>query len=185
MPAQSGPSRLANDRDRDFSDYYRARGASMRATAYLLCADWYLAEDLVQTAFTKLYLIWRRVSQYEALDAYLRQTVFRTFIDYKRRPWRRERATDVTSAVFERAETWDNPVDERLLLVRALDKLPPRQRAVLVLRFWEDLSVCETAEVLGCTSGTVKSQSAKGLRTLRGLLDESSPSRDLALESLR
>lgn len=155
------------DRDAAFAEYFAARSDAMRSTAYLLCGDWHRAEDLVQTAFTKLYLVWNRVARHEALDAYTRQILVRAFLDERRRGWwRRERVS---------AENTDRPVpsdspENRLVMLQALAAVPPRQRAVLVLRYWEDLSVEESAALLGCSPGTVKSQAARGLETLRGLL---------------
>ncbi|WBB70777.1 SigE family RNA polymerase sigma factor [Micromonospora sp. WMMD812] len=155
------------DRDAAFAEYFAARSGAMRGTAYLLCGDWHRAEDLVQTAFTKLYLVWNRVSRHEVLDAYVRQILIRTFLDERRRGWwRRER---VGGEDTERPTPPDSP-ENRLVLLQALAAVPPRQRAVLVLRYWEDLSVEETAALLGCSPGTVKSQAARGLDTLRGLL---------------
>ena len=155
-PAVSG---LAGD--------FAARSDAMRGTAYLLCGDWHRAEDLVQTAFTKLYLAWGRVSRHEVLDAYVRQMLVRTFLDERRRGWwRRERTTSVP---VDGALPPDTP-ENRLVLLEALANVPPRQRAVLVLRYWEDLSVETTAEILGCSTGTVKSQSARGLAAMRHLL---------------
>ncbi len=156
-----------SDRDTAFAEYFAARSDAMRGTAYLLCGDWHRAEDLVQTAFTKLYLAWNRISRHEVLDAYVRQTLIRTFLDERRRGWwRRERSTDTLT---ERSQPPDAP-ESRLVVLEALAAVPPRQRAVLVLRYWEDLSIEATAELLGCSTGTVKSQAAKGLQTLRGLL---------------
>ncbi|WP_420119526.1 SigE family RNA polymerase sigma factor [Micromonospora sp.] len=155
------------DRDTAFAAYFAARSEAMRGTAYLLCGDWHRAEDLVQTAFTKLYLVWNRVSRHEVLDAYVRQILVRTFLDERRRGWwRRER---VGGEQTDRPAPPDSP-ENRLVLLQALAAVPPRQRAVLVLRYWEDQSVDEAAAVLGCSTGTVKSQSARGLETLRGLL---------------
>jgi RNA polymerase sigma-70 factor (sigma-E family) len=155
------------DRDTAFAEYFAARSDAMRGTAYLLCGDWHRAEDLVQTAFTKLYLVWNRVSRHEAPDAYLRQILIRTFLDERRRGWwRRERVGDVA---VEQPAVATAP-ENRLVMLQALGAVPPRQRAVLILRYWEDLSVEETASLLGCSTGTVKSQAAKGLETLRNLL---------------
>jgi RNA polymerase sigma-70 factor (sigma-E family) len=158
--------------DRAFTEYYAARGASMRSVAYLLCGDWHLAEDLVQIAFTKLYLAWQRVSRHDVLDGYVRQILVRSFLDNTRRPWRRERPTDMGSDVYEIAAP-ASAAEDRLILLRALAKVPPRQRAVLVLRYWEDMSVEQTAAVLGCSPGTVKSSSARGLDLLREQLNGS------------
>ncbi len=155
------------DRDIAFAAYFAARSGSMRATAYLLCGDWHRAEDLVQTAFSKLYLVWNRVSRHEALDAYVRQILVRTFLDERRRGWwRRERVTETQT---DRSVAPDSP-ESRLDLLSALAQVPPRQRAVLILRYWEDLSVDETAAALDCSAGTVKSQAARGLHALREVL---------------
>jgi RNA polymerase sigma-70 factor (sigma-E family) len=156
-------------RDEEFAAYYAARGAAMRGTAYLLCGDWHLAEDLTQTAFAKLYLAWSRISRREAIDAYVRRVIVRAFLDERRRPWRRERVTAPDGGAFEQSRN-DPEVVERLAIQAALAAVPPRQRATLVLRYWADLSVEETAQVLGCSAGTVKSQTARGLATLRGVL---------------
>jgi RNA polymerase sigma-70 factor (sigma-E family) len=156
----------------------------MRKTAYLLCGDWHLAEDLVQNAFLKLYMAWNRIGAHEVLDAYLRRTIFRTFLDHGRRSWRRERSTDAGAGVFERPAVGVD-VEERLVLLRGLAQVPARQRAVLVLRFWEDLSVDETADVLGCAVGTVKSQSARGLHTLRSALRDAGHDNNHDLEDVR
>ncbi|TDC39295.1 SigE family RNA polymerase sigma factor [Micromonospora sp. 15K316] len=155
------------DRDAAFAEYFAARSDAMRATAYLLCGDWHRAEDLVQTAFTKLYLVWNRVSRHEVLDSYVRQILVRTFLDERRRGWwRRER---VGRTDTDRPTPPHSP-ENRLVMLQALAAVPPRQRAVLILRYWEDLSVEESAALLGCSPGTVKSQAARGLDTLRALL---------------
>jgi RNA polymerase sigma-70 factor (sigma-E family) len=161
------------ERDQGFAEYYASRGAVMRNTAYLLCGDWHLAEDLTQTAFTKLYLAWRRVDRHEALDQYLRRTLVRVYLDEKRRPWRREYATE-PGAVFDEP-VLDPGAEDRLVLLSALAAVPPRQRAALVLRFWADLPVEQVADILGCSTGTVKSQTARGLQALRGVLDHAQP----------
>jgi RNA polymerase sigma-70 factor (sigma-E family) len=157
-----------DDRDGAFANYFAARAGAMRTTAYLLCGDWHRADDLVQAAFTKLYLAWNRVSRHEVLDAYVRRMVVTAFVDERRRAfWRRERLTEPPDT----GAAPQAPVEDRVVLIRALADVPPRQRAVLVLRFWEDLSVEETAALLRCSPGTVKSQAARGLATLRTLLD--------------
>ncbi|WP_433281860.1 SigE family RNA polymerase sigma factor [Micromonospora sp. CA-244673] len=155
------------DRDAAFAEYFAARSDAMRGTAYLLCGDWHRAEDLVQSAFTKLYLVWNRVSRHEVLDAYVRQILVRTFLDERRRGWwRRER---VGGEGVERPTPPESP-ENRMVLLQALAAVAPRQRAVLVLRYWEDLSVEDTAAMLGCSAGTVKSQAARGLENLRELV---------------
>jgi RNA polymerase sigma-70 factor (sigma-E family) len=155
----------AGDHDAEFSRYFDRRVADMRLTAYLLCGDWHQAEDITQAAFLKLYRIWPRLRHRDHIDAYVRQVVVRTFFAEKRRPWRRRE--QLTDAVPETMVVTRWAIEESQLLLRALAKLPPRQRAVLVLRYWNDLSVEETAAVLRCSAGTVKSHSARGRATLR------------------
>lgn len=164
------------DRDTAFADYFAARSDAMRRTAYLLCGDWHRAEDLVQVAFTKLYLAWRRITRHDALDAYARQTLVRTFLSERRLGWFRKE--NVTGDPADTPISGGGPED-RLVLREALKQVPPGQRAVLVLRYWEDMSVEETAKALNCSTGTVKSQAARGLQTLRGLLtDQMTPTFD-------
>jgi RNA polymerase sigma-70 factor (sigma-E family) len=155
-----------------FREYVQARMVRLRRIAYLICGDWHLAEDAVSVALAKLYLKWRRASEADNLDAYVRRVLVRSIVDERRRPWRRESPVGfpMTGAVAPA----DEPED-RLAVRAALAGLPARRRAVLVLRFYEGLSVEETAAAMGTTSGTVKSQTARALTTLRELLP-----RDLA-----
>ncbi|GAA3020945.1 SigE family RNA polymerase sigma factor [Actinokineospora globicatena] len=157
-----------SDRDRDFAEYFGARSTSMRGTAYLLCGDWHRAEDLVQTAFVKLYRVWDRVAERGKLDGYTRQILVRTFLDETRRGFFKRET--VTEDPGDHASPSGGSVEDRVVLLRALARVPARQRAALVLRYWEDLSLEETARVMGCSEGTVKSQAARGLVNLRGLL---------------
>jgi RNA polymerase sigma-70 factor (sigma-E family) len=157
-----------NDRERGFTAYFASRSGALRGTAYLLCGDWHRAEDLVQNTFVKLYRSWHRIAAHEAMDAYARQVLVRTYLDENRRGFFfRER---VVAEHLESAVPSGAGPEDRLVLLNALASVPPRQRAVLVLRFWEDMSVEETARALGCTAGTVKSQTSRGLDTLRGLV---------------
>jgi RNA polymerase sigma-70 factor (sigma-E family) len=160
----------------DFDAYFRARRDAVRRTAYLLCGDWHRADDHAQAAFVALHRHWRRIRDHGALDAWMRKTLVRSVVDESRRPWRRERAVDapVEVAVGDRSDG----VATRHVLVDGLRSVPPRQRAVLVLRFLEGLDVAATAELLGCTPGTVKSQTAHGLAALRAVLGD-------ALDDLR
>jgi RNA polymerase sigma-70 factor (sigma-E family) len=160
------------DRDREFGEYFDARVAVLRRTAYLLCGDWHRAEDLTQLAFTKLYVAWPRLQHSGAVDAYARQILVRAAIDDSRR-WFRRRET-VAEVVPELAAA-DRSVEDEVDVRRALAALPPGQRAAVVLRYWEDLPVSETAHLLGCSEGTVKSQAAKGLAALRRLLAAGRP----------
>ena len=149
-----------------FREFVRVRFESLRMLAYVTCGDWQAAEDAVAGALARLYLRWHKVSSPEA---YARTMVVRAAIGEKRRPWRREHAVGDAMPDVP-APDLSGVVDERLRLRAALRQVPPRQRAVLVLRFLEGLSVEETAEALGCRTGTVKSQSARGLNTLRAVL---------------
>jgi RNA polymerase sigma-70 factor (sigma-E family) len=152
----------------EFDELVAGRAHALRRTAYLLCGDWHQAEDLVQVAFMKLHASWHRVRRQEAFDAYLRKTLLRACIDEKRRArWRREAPTDVLPEVADPAVPPDGVRD---VLVAGLRQLPPGQRATLVLRFFEDLSVEETARALGCSPGTVKSQTSKGLTAMRAVV---------------
>jgi RNA polymerase sigma-70 factor (sigma-E family) len=159
----------AVDRDDAFRDYVAARAEAVRFTAYLMCGDWHEAEDVAQSAFIKLYLAWHRIDHSESLDGYVRRIVTRTFLNGRRQLWRRRER--LTNEPPETPAVAAPGPEQRMLLWAALAKVPPRQRATLVLRYWEDLSVEETARVLGCSVGNVKSQCARGLRTLRELLE--------------
>lgn len=157
-----------NDRDKGFTDYFASRSSAMRGTAYLLCGDWHRAEDLVQTAFVKLYRSWNRIARHEVLDAYARRILVRTFLDETRRGFfHREQPT---AEHTERSVPAAGGVEDRMVLLRALADVAPRQRAALVLRFWEDMSVEETAKAMRCSPGTVKSQTARGLDAMRDLV---------------
>ncbi|MFC5818196.1 SigE family RNA polymerase sigma factor [Nonomuraea harbinensis] len=138
-------------------------------TAYLLTRDWALAEDLVQTALLKVWLAWPRVRQER--EAYTRKIVFNVYVSWWRRRWRQVELP--SGEPPDRTETADRmgEADERETIWRALGRLPARQRAVVVLRFFEDMTEAQAAETLGCSVGTVKSQTSKALAKLR--VDES------------
>ncbi|GAA2002571.1 SigE family RNA polymerase sigma factor [Catenulispora subtropica] len=156
--------------EKEFGELVAGRSHALRRTAYLMCGDWHQAEDLVQTTFIKLFCAWNKVDRADSLDAYLRKTLLHACIDEKRRGWfRREWPTADPPDV---ADVPPFPPADRDLLVAGLRRLAPGQRAVLVLRFWEDLDVEETARALGCSAGTVKSQTARGLAALRAVVGE-------------
>lgn len=163
--------------EREFEEYFRARRDAVRRTAFLLCGDWHRADDHAQAAFVALHRHWRRIRDRAALDAWVRRTLVRAVVDESRRPWRRERSVAEPADVAVVASGSD-AVATRHVLVDALRSVPPRQRAVLVLRFLEGLDVAGTAVALGCTEGTVKSQTSHGLTALRGVLGD-------ALDDLR
>ncbi|NBE82496.1 SigE family RNA polymerase sigma factor [Micromonospora rubida] len=151
-----------------YREYVAARLDPLRRTAYLLCGDWHTADDLVSMALVRLLRHWRRVSAMDNPDAYARRVLLRIWLDERRRPWRREAAwADVPDGAVRSAT--DGAAD-RLTILALLAELPPRRRAVLVLRYFCDLSVEETARELGCTTGTVKSQAARAIEALRGRL---------------
>jgi RNA polymerase sigma-70 factor (sigma-E family) len=169
-----GLRRRQGSRDEDdFVAYYRARADILRNTAYVLCGDWHLAQDLTQLTFAKLYRAWSRIERREVLDQYARQVLLRTFLDERRRPWRREFSTEPASPDLDSATlAVTDASDDRLVLRAALLRLPKQRRAVLVLRFWADLSVEQVAEILQCPTGTVKSQTSRGLADLRAVLPD-------------
>ena len=150
-----------------YREYVIHRLDGFRRTAFLLCGDWHQADDLVSIALVKLLRHWRRVSVMEQPDAYVRRILLRTWLDERRRPWRREHPTEV---VPDRPDPAHAERDVRIDVLAHLAELPPRRRAVLVLRYFCDLSVEQTAAALGCTEGTVKSQAARALDTLRARL---------------
>lgn len=158
-------------RDVDFTDFVIASRPRLEGAARLLCpTDHSLAEDLVQQTLTKMYVRWPKLkSRSEGLLSYGYRTLTTTFIDETRRGFRRRE-----SSMDQLPETPnDGPDLEVAALVRsALSQLPPRQRAVVVLRHWLDLPVEQTAAILGCRPGTVKSQSSKALESLRITLDD-------------
>lgn len=152
----------------DFAEYFAVQAVPLRRLAYGLCGDWHLAEDLVQATFVKLYRHWRRVRS-ETLDAYTRRILVNTYLS-GRRSGRHEH---VMADVPDRAAPLGDDPATSVDLGRALATLPSRQRALIVVRFLEDISVAETAELFGITEGAVKSQTSRGIQTLRAALGES------------
>jgi RNA polymerase sigma-70 factor (sigma-E family) len=155
---------MTGSRDAEFSDFVAARETSLRRLAFLLCQDWHRADDLVQAAVTKLYVHWPKAKAADSVDAYVRAIVVREFLDERRSSW--VRRVTLTSQLPDRPAGGTDP-ETSLDMQAAIAGLPPRQRATLILRFYSDLSVEQTAQVLGCTPGTVKSQTAKALTSLR------------------
>jgi RNA polymerase sigma-70 factor (sigma-E family) len=158
---------VRSSRDAEFTDYVQARLPWLRRVAYLLCHDWPSADDLVQAGITRLYINWGRARGAASIDAYTRTVLVRTFLAERRSAWARR--VTLSGGYPDRAAAATDH-DIRLDVRATLLSLPPRQRATLVLRFYCDLPVDETARELGCTPGTVKSQTAKGLSALRRAL---------------
>jgi RNA polymerase sigma-70 factor (sigma-E family) len=150
-----------------FAAYFAERVATLRRSAYLLTGNWHDAEDVVQAAFVRLFSVWHRVNR-ESADAYMRRVLINVFLNTKRGQRNRE---------YPVADVPDGPVpatdtEDRLAVGLALAGLTPSQRAVVVLRYWEGLSVAETADMLGVSEGTVKSQMHRAVAAMRPELRE-------------
>src|SRR4051794_17897556 len=150
--------------DEAFTELVAASWPALYRTAYLLLGDRGLAEDLVQTALAKTYASWGKVRDVEAARGYARTTLVNTAASWFRK-------TEPRDDRYAADRLAGDPAD-RPMLMGALARLAPRQRAVVVLRFYEDLSVADTAAALHCSEGTVKSQTSDALTTLRGLLGD-------------
>lgn len=157
----------SSSRDDAFAEFVRARRTHLRRIAYAVCGDWTQADDLVQTALTKLYVAWPRIHREGAEEAYVRTIIVRANIDHHRRSSSRER---VGLPERDQAAAEVLPVEERTALFDALQSLPPMQRKVVVLRHWLGLSVEETARELRIATGTVKSHSSRALESLQAAL---------------
>lgn len=154
--------------DGDFTEFVHASWPGLYRTAYLLLGDRGLAEDLAQTALAKTYGAWSRIDDRAAAPAYARRTLVNTATSwFRKKGWSNELPTDVLPESAYASDPSTRPA-----VVDALRQLPPRQRAVVVLRYYEDLSVAETADALGCSPGTVKSQTSEAFAKLRVLLGD-------------
>ncbi len=164
-PCDEGDRRESSawDWEADFAEYFSVRAVSLRRVAYGLSGDWHLAEDLTQHTFLQLYRHWKRLDK-STLDAYSRKTLVNAFLSHKRSRKREQMMAEVPDQAVMAAQS------AGLELREALDLLPPKQRALVVLRHLEDISVAEAAELLGIAEGTVKSQTARGLDKLRAAL---------------
>jgi RNA polymerase sigma-70 factor (sigma-E family) len=156
------------DEERRYTEYVSSRLPWLRKIGFLLCQDWHRADDLAQGTITKLYVHWGRASRADNLDAYVRTMLVREYLSHQRTAWASR--VDLGALPADRA-SFDGDHATRLAVRTALADVAPRQRAALVLRFYCDLSVEEAADVLRCSAGTVKSQTARGLDSLRRALD--------------
>jgi RNA polymerase sigma-70 factor (sigma-E family) len=159
-----GRGNLADASRSDFVEYVEARQQALVRFAYLLTSDHHTAEDLVQTALAKTYLTWDRLRDRGAVDAYVRRIIVNENTSLWRRAWKRnERSTDR----LPDSGHSDPDAASRDAMWQVVQKLPPKQRAAVVLRYYEDLSEADTAEVLGCSVGNVKSQTSRGIAAIR------------------
>jgi RNA polymerase sigma-70 factor (sigma-E family) len=159
----------------EFAEFAAGTSARLRRAAFLLCGDWHTAEDLTQMTLAKLFVSWRRIRRRDAANAYAMRTLVNTYLADRRTRRAGERPYGVLPD--HPAELPDPEL--RIVVLGALATLPPSARAIVVLRYWDDMSVDQVAAVLGCSPGNVKSQSARALARLRPLLG------DVAAESGR
>jgi RNA polymerase sigma-70 factor (sigma-E family) len=156
--------------DGEFAAFVERSGSRLCDTAFWLCRDWSLAQDLTQATLIKVYLSWQRIRQDDPYR-YCKQVLLRTYLDHKRLKSSAEVRTD---AVPDRPAVADT-AELRLTLLDALGHLSPRDRAIIVLRYWEDHSVQTVAELLDLSPGVVKTRSMRALAQLRALLGEDQP----------
>ena len=169
------------DRDTEFLAFDAAHRARLLRTARLLTAgDSHGAEDLVQTTLTRLYVHWPKVRQADGPARYADRALVNVFVDERRRLWRRRETS--TAVLLDAAAASEPDQADRLTVLNALRRLPRRQRAAVVLRYFSDFDVATVADLMGCSQGTVKSQTARGIDRLRDLLADHS---DLDLEHAR
>ncbi|GGB72598.1 RNA polymerase subunit sigma-24 [Knoellia flava TL1] len=154
------------DRDPDFTAYVMARRPQLYRTAVLLCGDPHRAEDVVQDALVRLYAVWPRVASIGNVDAYVRRVIVNAHLSDRRRPWRRESPRELPDTAMAPGFGFEETDAVRA----AIRRLPPGQRRVVVLRHIWGLSVEQTAQELGISTGTVKSQTADALASLRQAL---------------
>ncbi|GIE98806.1 SigE family RNA polymerase sigma factor [Paractinoplanes rishiriensis] len=153
--------------EEEFAEFAHAHAERLRTTAFMLCHDWHLAQDLTQTALTRLFLCWRRARQADNLVAYAQKILLRAYLDHRRR----RSSTETTPGDLLEPVCRDSP-DLRLTMLGALGRLPARDRAIVILRYFEDYSVEQVADVLELPESVVKSQTRRSLAKLRQVLAE-------------
>jgi len=159
---------VSSRRDDEFVAFAHASAQRLQQAAYLMCRDWHLAQDLTQATLTKVYLAWARIGPTGDRYAYARTVLMRQFLDHRRLRSSGELTAEHLSE-GSRAPSAADPTT-RLTLLQALATLPARDRAIVVLRYWEDQSVAATAEALGITAEVVRTRSVRALARLRGRL---------------
>ncbi|MGW4896631.1 SigE family RNA polymerase sigma factor [Kitasatospora sp. NPDC004240] len=166
---------MSPEQEQSFDEFVASRYGALRRTGYLLCGDWHLAEDLVQATLVKLYARWHRLREPEAAIGYARTTLVRHYIDTRRRRSSHEVAEADLPAVLDASPggAVESDPARRLAVLAALARVTPAYRAVLVLRFWEDQGVEETAAALRLSTGAVRSGTHRGLAQLRAILGDS------------
>ena len=159
-------------RDTDFTEFAESAVPGLRRLAYMLCHDWHSADDLVQATITRLFVRWPKAAGADNLEAYVRTMLLREFLHERRTSWaRRVDLTAEPPAAIAPVPDAEAALD----MAAAIGALPRSQRAVLVLRFHCDLSVEQSAALLGCSQGNVKSQTARALAALRRTLEPIRP----------
>ena len=153
--------------DEEFTAFAEAAAERLRTTAFALCRDWHLAQDLTQTALTRLYLGWRQARQAENLTAYAQKILLRAYLDHRRR-----RSSSETATGLVHDSGYRHHPDLRLTMLDALGRLSPRDRAIVILRYFEDYSVEQVADVLDVPVSVVKTQTRRSLARLREVLAE-------------
>ena len=154
--------------EQEFAEFAEASAPRLRRAAFLLCGDWHTAEDLAQTALAKVFVSWRKVRRQDAAHAYATRTLVNSYLADKRL----RRSTEIITDQLPDCPAPMLAPETRMVVLDALGTLPPRSRAVVMLRYWADLSVDQAADVLGCSPGTVKTLGARALGKLRGVLGD-------------
>jgi RNA polymerase sigma-70 factor (sigma-E family) len=154
--------------DEEFVEFAEIASPQLRRTAFLLCGNWHTAEDLVQTTLARVFVSWRKIRRRDAARAYAARTLVNTYLAEKRS----KRSAEILTDRFPERPVEPHAPETRIVVLSVLATLPPRARAVVVLRYWEDLSVDQVAAMLSCSPGNVKSLAAGALSKLRAAVDE-------------
>ena len=155
----------------EFTGFAAARAGRLREIAFLMCGDWHQAQDLTQQTLTKVYVAWRRIRSRDNVDAYARRVLLRELLNERRL----RRSSERPVADVPEAPAVSSDPDLRLTLLQALATIPPKRRAVIILRYWDDHSVERVAEIMQITTSAVKSLTARGLADVRAVLDVELP----------
>ena len=182
--AGNGHEKEVADED-EFAEYAARALPRLRRIAFLLCQDWHRADDLTQTTLTRVFVHWRRASTAENRDAYIGAILLNAYLSEQRTSWWKR--TSVYAEPVEppapAADDGEAPIEDALDLRAALHTLSPRRRATIVLRYYCDYSIEQTALLLDCSPGTVKSQTAKAIAQLRDALSPQLPSSTTSIAS--